>query len=188
MDPCNDEPGPALSVLEFEQLPEDDRYRQELVRGRVLREPRPAPLHGRILARLSHLLYEATEGSGKFVLLSDAGFVLEDDPPTVRGPDLAVVRRERVPPSGYAPGFWHIAPDIAIEIISPSNRASQMQDKVLQYLEAGVPIVWIVDPGTSSIIVHFAGGRSQLLTMRDTIDGGEILPDFTLKLATLFQL
>ncbi|MFW6080236.1 MAG: Uma2 family endonuclease, partial [Gemmatimonadota bacterium] len=84
----------TYTLDEFLRLPEEDAYRIELVRGRLVREPRPAPRHARVLMRISRLLDEHAEATGRGVVLPDAGFVLEDRPPTVRGPDVAFVARD----------------------------------------------------------------------------------------------
>lgn len=178
---------PHLTIAEFEQLPEEEAYRIELVRGRLVREPRPASLHGRLLARMIHLLYELVEAGGHGVVLADPGVVLFRDPDTVRGPDIAFFSSERIPESGYATTFWG-PPDLAVEITSPSNRASATQEKVADYLDAGVRVVWIVDPPTRSVTVYESGGSARLLRHDQVLEGGDVLPGFRLPLAALFAL
>ena len=133
-----------ITAAEFSRLPDDEGYTQELVRGRVVREPLPRPEHGVIDVRLAARLHAFVEGAELGVVLSNAGFVIAENPDTVRGPDLAFVAAARVP--GYSGEYWRLGPDLVVEILSPSNSASAMQGKVLDYLEAGTRLVWVVDP------------------------------------------
>jgi hypothetical protein len=119
-----------LTAAQFASLPREDAYRVELVRGRLVRAPRPMPLHARLVTGMVHRLH---------------GVLLAREPDTVRGPDVAFYSHARVPETRYDAGFWG-APDLAIEITSPSNRASDVQEKVTDYLDAGVRLVWVIDP------------------------------------------
>lgn len=179
---------PLLTLREFERLPEEDEYRVELTRGRLVREPRPAPLHGRVLTRVAHRLELYAEASGRGAVLSDVGFVLSLDPATVRGPDVAFVCRERIPEQGYGHGFWHLAPDLAVEIVSPSNRAPHLQQKVLEYLDAGARLVWVADPRTQCVTVYRPGREPLVLGGDAELDGGDVLPGLRLRVLELFML
>src|SRR5690606_29199513 len=99
-------------------------YRVELVRGRVGRSPRPGVLHGRWGLRLGRLLDEFVEAGGHGVVVVESGTLLERDPDTVRGPDVAFYSHERIPEDAYATTFWG-PPDLAVEITSPGNRVSE---------------------------------------------------------------
>jgi Uma2 family endonuclease len=176
-----------LSAAEFERLPEPDAWRSELVRGRLVREPRPGARHGSLAARLVHLLYGFVEAGGHGVVLADAGVLLSRDPDTVRGPDIAFFSPDRVPASGYETPFWG-APDLAVEIASPSNRPAELQEKVADYIGAGVRRVWVVDPRTRSVTVHRPDGSARLLKVDDVLEGEDVLPGFALRLDRLFAL
>jgi Uma2 family endonuclease len=176
-----------LSLAEFEKLPEEDAYRIELVGGRLVREPRPASLHGGISARLVARLQDFVETRGRGVVLVDVGVVLAREPDTVRGPDIAYYSPERIPETGYATSFWG-PPDLAVEILSPSNRAAEMREKVAEYLEAGVRCVWVVDPRARSVSVHRPGDDVRTVREPDSIEGDEVLPGFRLSLRTFFAL
>jgi len=92
-----DASGRTYTIEEYERLPEDDRYRDELVRGRLVREPQPGEEHGWLEIRLGHFLYEFVEARQLGVVLGAAGYILEETPaPTIRGPDLSFLARERV--------------------------------------------------------------------------------------------
>ena len=176
-----------LSTAEFEKMPEEDAYRIELVRGRLVREPRPASLHGAVSARLATRLQQFIEVRGRGVVLVDAGVVTARDPDTVRGPDIAYYSSERIPDKGFATSFWG-PPDLAVEILSPSNGAAAMREKIAEYLEAGVRCVWVVDPRARSVSVHRPGDGVRTVREPDGLEGDEVLPGFRLSLRTIFAL
>jgi Uma2 family endonuclease len=173
---------------EFERMPEEDAYRIELARGLVVREPRPAPLHARVQARLAFHLESWSQATKRGSVLTDCGFILEEAPPTVRGPDLAWVSAGRVPASGYSGGFWRVAPDLVVEILSPHDRATAIREKVQEYLRAGSRVVWVVDPLARTATLFAPDGSSQTVVPEGILDGGEVLPGFRVSLSDLFTL
>ena len=177
-----------LTIEEFEKLPEEDAYRVELVRGRLVREPRPAAMHGLLLARLASAIETFAREHGLGLTFADVGFVVAQDPPTVRGPDLAFVSAEAARREGLPRTFWRIAPDLAIEILSPSNTAAEIQEKVLEYLTVGSRQVWVVDPKTRSVTVYRSASEIKILRGEDVLDGADVLPGFQLSLPELFTL
>jgi Uma2 family endonuclease len=179
--------GSPITVAQYLAMPDDDR-KVELVRGRLVREPPPAPLHGRFQVRVGRLLDEFVEAHDLGVVMSEVGFLLARRPDTVRIPDLCFVSRARIPEDGYTRALWEMAPDLAVEIVSPGNRLSEMQEKVLDYLDAGAREVWVVDPGRGTIVVHRPGGEARLLRDADELGGGDVLPGFRLSLPRLFAL
>lgn len=177
--------GHVMTVTEFERLPDSDGYRYELSRGVLVREPLPARPHGTAVALMTrHLVDYALAHGG--VVTTDAGYVLQEEPATVRGPDVAYTRRDPTP-YGRPDGFIHGAPDLAVEVISPSNTWADMQEKVRQYFDAGCRLVWIVQPGTRSVVVCESADRSHTLEEHDTLDGGDVLPGFALPITQLFR-
>lgn len=176
-----------MSLDEFQRLPEEDGYRLELERGVLVREPRPAPLHGRVMARLGWHLETHAASSGAGSVFADTGFILSEAPATVRGPDLAFVALDRIPKNAYAEtGFWRFSPDLAVEIVSPSNTATSIQQKVFEYLDAGASLVWVVEPGTRTIMAYQRDGSVRVFGVRDTLDGGATLPGLAIPVADLF--
>lgn len=176
-----------LTIAEYERMPKEDLYRVDLVRGMLVRSPRPAPLHGRVMTRLARRLDEFVEEGGLGVVLSDVGAVLARDPDTVRGPDIAFYSHERIPETGYGSGFWG-PPDLAIEIVSPSNRGTALREKLADYFAAGVRVVWVVDPRARTVTIHETAGRSRTLRDSETLAGEDVLPGFRLPLASIFAL
>lgn len=173
-----------LSIEEFERLP-DDGSRMELVHGTVVREPPAGYRHGRIAARIASLLHLfVSEHDLGEIVTAETGFILFDEPPTVCAPDVAFVAAGRLTsdPEGFAP----LAPDLAVEIVSPSNTVSEIRSKVLDYLDAGVQLVWVVEPRSRSVTTYRSREEIRLLTEDDGIDGGAVLPGFRLKVSKLF--
>ncbi|HEY8469432.1 MAG TPA: Uma2 family endonuclease [Longimicrobiales bacterium] len=175
-----------LSAEEFEQLYDDTEDRLELVRGRVIREPPPGLRHAQIDSRLAARLRFHAEAHRLGEVFCNASFLLVADPPTVRGPDISFVAAERLPPDGVPPGLGRLAPDLAVEVLSPWDRASELQEKVLEYLDVGVRLVWVVDPARRSVTVYRSRSDIRLLTGQDVLDGDDLLPGFSLSLPDLF--
>lgn len=177
-----------LTIAEFEAMDEEDEYRIELVRGYVVREPRPATYHGLLAAKLTRFLEEHVSARGLGVVIGDAGFVLEETPPSVRGPDVAFVSAGRIPADAPRRGFWQVGPDLAVEILSPSNRKAAVRDKLSQYFAAGVRIVWLVDPIAETVTVRDARGVLCTVGAGEVLSGEPLLPDLRIEVAALFRL
>jgi Uma2 family endonuclease len=176
----------TLTVEEFERLPDEDLYRIELVRGTIVREPRPGGEHGLISSELFSRLDRHVRAAGLGRVLVETGFRLPGSPATVRGPDVAFLARERLP--ARAPrSFWEGAPDLAVEVISPSDRWTRVQDKAFDYLDAGAREVWVVDPLARRVTVYRSRTESVVLGADSTLSGGTLLPGFELRLSELFS-
>ncbi len=119
---------------------------------------------------------------------ADFGFLLASDPDTVRVPDFGFVRTERVPAGGIpASGFWPGAPDLAVEVFSPSNRFTNVLEKVYEYLDAGTRLVWVIEPEARKAMVFRPGGAPPATVGEDgALDGEDVLPGFTLPLAQIW--
>lgn len=162
--------------------------RVELVRGvLVVREP-PGYLHGEVTARVTNALMAFTDAHGLGrVLAGDPGFQLATNPDTVRGPDVAFVRRERLPrpsPTGYA-GF---APDLVVEVLSTGDRPGEVLAKVADWLSGGTRLVWVLDPERRLARVYRADGTEAIVTADQALDGEDVLPGFSSPLAAILQL
>jgi Uma2 family endonuclease len=177
----------ALMTLEeyaaFEEP--DERYVSELVRGVVVREPRPGSVHGRVQVRIGAELDTWARRHGARVT-AESGYILGDEPATLRGPDVAVVLRPR--PSAGEPGGWvRGAPDVAVEVLSPSDTSMAVQQKTQEYLAAGSRLVWVVDPSLRSATVYRPDGSARVLRDEDTLEGEDVLEGFAVRLADLFE-
>jgi Uma2 family endonuclease len=117
---------------------------------------------------------------------ADGGYVLFPDRDTIRVPDVGFIREERLPPKGQRSRFPRLAPDLAIEVLSPSDRASEVVAKLEMYQEAGVPLIWLVDPDKETVTIIAAGQPTRVVKQGDTLDGGDVLPGFTVPVAEIF--
>lgn len=174
-----------ITAEEFWRQPETHRKR-ELVRGEVVESMPPGGQHGVVaLAIGSELRAWARSGPGGFVGV-ESGFVLSEEPDTVRAPDVAYVSAERIPKAGIPRAFWRLAPDLAVEVVSPDDTAAEIQEKVRDYIDAGTPLVWVAYPSTREILAHSKDGTARRFGPDDTLEA-ETLPGFSCRVATLFE-
>jgi Uma2 family endonuclease len=178
----------SLTLQAFERLPDESAWRTELVRGRVVREPAAGFEHGRLAATVAVLLSRFVEERRLGVVVgAETGFVLADAPPVVRAPDAAFVAAARLPVGTTAiKGFARLAPDLAVEIVSPSNTAAEIRDKVRDYLAAGVRLVWVLRPRDGTITVSRPGTRARVRRAGHVLDGQDVLPGFGVAVAEVF--
>lgn len=174
------------TLSEYERLPEDDGHWTELVEGRLVREPHPNAEHSWLTMKLFALILAYAEKNRLGLALAEPGFLLADEPPTVRGPDVAFIARENLPPGGFPRAFWTVPPDLAVEVVSPSNTRAEIREKVLEYLSAGTRLVWVVEPRTRSVAAYRSRTDVRVLTGSDTLGGHDVLPGFRLRVSDLF--
>ena len=117
----------------------------------------------------------------------EAGYILARDPDTVRGPDVSYVQAKRIPPSGVPEGFWDLAPDLAVEVVSSSETAEEVREKVRDFLRAGTPLVWTIYPRAREVIVHTPDGIARTYTTHDTLAFSDLLPGFACSVDELFE-
>lgn len=166
---------------------EDDGQRYDLVEGKLQRMSPAGFQHGKIALRIGRLLASYVEERGLGVVVgAETGFVLARDPDTVLAPDAAFVRAERLPPEGQQRGFLEAAPDLAVEVVLPADRAGEVHDTAMRYLQAGVRLVWIVYPGQRSVAVYTPERVARLLGDGDELDGGSVVPGFRLAVSNVF--
>lgn len=121
------------------------------------------------------------------VYSADGGFVVFPDRQMVRVPDVAFVRADRLPPESERDKFPRLAPDLAVEVISPGDTKAEVLDKAAMWLEAGVRLLWLADPRARTVEVRAPGREPRLLRLGDDLDGGEVLPGFPVPLTDLFE-
>ena len=175
-----------VTAEEFARIPDDDQH-YELVEGRVVRMSPPGFRHGLLATRIAALLAQHVDAHRLGAVATPAGFWIATDPDTVREPDVAFVRAERMPSTGIPDGFWPGPPDLAVEIRSPGDRPAMIGAKVRDYLERGVLIVWVVDPKKKTVTVHRGESAPVTLGMDDELDAGEIVPGFTCAVRRFFE-
>ena len=173
-----------MTAEEFWRLPENGT-RRALVRGEVVEEMPPGGLHGivasRVVVRLNAWIVEGPGGA----VGVESGFLIGRDPDVVRGPDVFYLKPDRIPDEGAPEAFWTVAPDLAVEVISPSETAGDVREKVRDYLTAGSPLVWVVYPRTREVVVHTPDGLARTHGPGDALEGFEVLPGFRCAVADL---
>lgn len=146
----------------------------------------PGYQHSLIVARITHALFQhIVEQKSGAATGTEGGFVIGRDPDTVRAPDVALVRAERNPPAKPA-GFFEGAPDLAVEVLAPSDRTGETFEKVQDWLAAGCRLVWVVDPRTRTVTQYSIHGEVAVLAASDTLAGGDVLPSFSIPVAEIF--
>jgi Uma2 family endonuclease len=166
---------------------QDDGHRYELVKGELRMSPPPGSEHGEVTMNLAGPLYQHIKKNNLGVVYAaETGFKLESNPDTVRAPDIAFVRIERVQETGRLAGYMSGAPDLAVEVLSPSDRVSRVEEKVAEWLEGGARMVWVVSPKLHTVTVYRSLTDIVTLTEKDTLDGGDVVPGFHLRVAETF--
>ncbi|MCY3832340.1 MAG: Uma2 family endonuclease [Chloroflexi bacterium] len=178
----------AEDFVKIVEQPDYDNRNVELVEGEIVDMPFPNPIHAAVLASLAgELIVFVKESKSGRVLVGDAPFVLKrnaEGRDTLRGLDIAYISADRLP--GKLPRSpLRVAPDLAVEIISPSNKAGDIEKKIQQLLNAGTSLIWIVYPDLRTVTIHTVDGATTL-TVTDTLTGGDILPGFEVRVADIF--
>jgi Uma2 family endonuclease len=171
------------TVEDVERLP-DDAFRYALIRGMLYRMPPTMPRHGRITSTVVRLIVDFVTTHDLGVVYDQSGFILARDPDVLLAPDLAFVRSDRVPTDEDA--YPELAPDLAIEVISLSQRGPSIDEKIALYLVAGTRLVWAIDPARRTVRVCRPKGSDRLLSDRDILTGEDVLPGFEVPVARLF--
>ena len=179
----------TMTVDEFlaADLPEG---KSELVRGELRMTPTPAVFHGRAATNLVVLLSIHVRQHNLGMVFGDSvGYELTRFPHTVRVPDVSFVRAERLPPAGLDPRerLFRFAPDLAIEVLSPSESASELEEKLHDYILAGTSLIWVADPARRTIMTIPADAPVRWLSESDTLDGGNVVPGFSCPISDVFE-
>jgi Uma2 family endonuclease len=174
-----------LTAEEFWQLPEDE-MRRELVEGEVIESMPPGARHGMVASSFDTFLRQWSQQIGGGYVGVEAGYILMRGPDVVRAPDVSYVRKERIPPTGVPDGFWDLAPDLAVEVVSPGQSAAEVREKVRDLLAGGTQLVWVAYPRTREVIAHTPDGLARVYAASDTLAHAEVLPGFACTVAELF--
>ena len=159
----------------------------ELVKGE-LRPMSPAGYdHGTVTMRLAVRLFNYVDASKMGdVVAAETGFIIARDPDTVRAPDIAFVRQERIPKTGRPEKFWIGPPDLAVETMSPNDTVFEVDEKVQEWLAAGTRLVWVLNPHQRTVKICRPDNVVQVLDINGTLDGGDVVPGFQTPVAELF--
>ncbi len=176
-----------VTAQELERMPQNDR-RVELVKGVIIEMPPAGNAHGGVGMSLAWRIaaYVEEHALGR-VYLAETGFILSYNPDTVRAPDIAFVSARRLEQQTREAGFFDGAPDLAVQVVSPDDTDTEVQEKVIEYFNAGSKLVWILRPRFKTVTVYRSPTDVRVLTRQDTLDGQDVLPGFGVPLADVFK-
>lgn len=175
-----------LTADEYLLLPENGQA-TELVRGKLVAMNVPAPRHGAVCARIVRLLGPYLDSHDRGWLMSnDVGVITSRDPDTVRGADVAFYSYARVPKGSLREGYLSVAPELVFEVLSPSDRWSDVLAKIAEYLQADVSWVCVLDPQREAATVFSSDRPAWTLHGDHELAFPEILPGFTAKVSRFF--
>jgi Uma2 family endonuclease len=179
------EPGAELAPEDLLTLPDGADF--ELVGGKLV-ERHVSTLTSVVAVKLARRLDVFCEPLGLgWVLGPDAGFpCFPDAPNKVRRPDVSFVRRERLGIRQLAEGFVRVAPDLAVEVVSPRDLAYEVEEKIEEYLAAGVRLVWVVNPQARSVRIHRLDGSVSVIHAADALSGEDVIAGFACRVGELF--
>ncbi len=118
--------------------------------------------------------------------LAETGFLIARDPDTVRAPDIAFIHKDHLPPEDPEEAFWPGAPDLAVEVLSPGDRLSEVDEKVRAWLDAGAMAVWVVNPTGQNVTVYRSTTDIKVLTENDQLEGQDVVPGFACRVGEIF--
>jgi Uma2 family endonuclease len=170
-----------ITEAEFQRLPDDGNH-HELDEGELIVMPPPRFRHGVVQSTVAAALHSAAKGQG--FVLTESGYRLA--PGTVRGPDVSFISEKRRPDVSWD-GYCNFGPDLAVEILSPDDTARNLQRKIAQYLAAGTQIVWVLDPKSTTVTIYRRDAPFRTLGPDDVLDAPGVLPEFSVKVAALFE-
>ncbi len=176
-------PDRRLTAEEFAALPEAGHA--ELVRGDIVEEGMTTLTHGNLSYLVARAIDDWAGGQGRVYV--NSSFTLSRDPDTVRRPDVSFVFSERLVDIDESHGYPELAPDLAVEILSPNDKPDLQAERVADYLAAGVRLVWVLNSFERHIISYGPGQPTRIHPAGSNLDGGEVLPGFTALVDTLLS-
>ena len=176
-----------LTADDLLNLPPDN-MRHELIRGELTTRPPTNGEHGVSTLNIAGILRDFLKANPIGVDAgAETGFIISRNPDTVRAPDAAFIHNDRIPPGGVPKKFWPLAPDLAVEILSPSDSYSEVMEKIDEWLTAGTRLVWVIDPAKKTVGVYAPHRQPRILKSADQLDGEQVLPGFKLAVAEIFR-
>ena len=175
-----------MTAEEFAEITAIGRF--DLIDGELICMSPAGARQGEVASQFVAALVEhARRRQPGKVYTAEASFKLAVNPDVVLAPDAAFVREERLPPTDERHGFLPLAPDLAVEIVSPSDQMPAVRRKIASYLAHGTPLFVMVEPRRRRVTVYGPGREPRLLREGDVIDGEDVLPGFRLTLSQLFE-
>ena len=188
MEPATSLREPPRPVTGDELLHMPGRNPCELVAGRIVPMTPTSPAHGRIEVNVAAALKQflRTRNLG-VVMAGEVGVFTRRNPDTVRAPDVLFLSHERDARRTSRQGFLDVAPELTVEILSPTDRPDQMRRKLSEYFAAGVRLAWVIDPTARTVRIHRGVGEPQSLACGETLTGGDVLPGFEMAVDDVFE-
>jgi Uncharacterized protein conserved in cyanobacteria len=176
-----------LTADELLRMP-DDGFRYELVKGELRKMCPAGSEHGRVAMKFGWRLGQHVEENdlGE-VYAAETGFLLSSNPDTVRAPDIAFVRKERVKQTGRAKGYWPGAPDLAGEVVSPGDTHAEVEEKAIDWLMAGTIMVLTFNPNKRTVTVYRSLKDITILGENDVLDCSDVVPGFKVAIKDIFD-
>lgn len=176
---------PPITPEELLLRPDEDRY--ELVNGRLVEKPMGAYSDNVSMCIVGHLFPHCHARKLGAIQGPDTGYrCFPDDPNKVRKPDVSFIAAARLNRALLPQGYLELAPDLAVESISPHESYYEVMRKVAEYLGAGVRLVWVANPHARTVTIHRANGTVTVLRDQDEITGEDVIPDFVCSIAEFF--
>jgi Uma2 family endonuclease len=175
-----------MTWREFAEIP-DDGMQHELVRGVVEAMPQPTLPHTRLGRRIGRSLDRRVDADGLGeVYVGELGCLLTTHPDTVRSPDVAFLSAARVVETADITDYLPGSPDLVIEVISPNDRYTEVEEKVAEWLEHGARLVFVVNPRRRTVAVHRPGQPRRTVGIDDVLDGEDVVPGWSMAVRDLF--
>ncbi|HEY1191155.1 MAG TPA: Uma2 family endonuclease [Gemmata sp.] len=176
---------PRMTPEQFEEL--RDPKGLELLEG-IVREKNGGAKNGAVQTRIGYFLTAVVLPTNRGVVVGTEGTYqcFPKRRKTVRKPDVSFILQERLPNGRVPTGICKFRPDLAVEVVSPNDTYEAVDEKLADYFDAGVPLIWVVTPKTRTVLVYCADGTAQRLCDTDDLTADPIIPGFRAKISDLF--
>lgn len=175
----------TVTLDEYQVLVTSGDERLELSEGKLIHMSPVGEFHSSVVAEIVYLLKDHVRKNGGRAG-TEVGVILSAEARTVRGPDVHYISPAKLTPQSS--NFITTIPDLVVEVVSPGDTHSEVSAKVNQYLSSGVQLIWIVDPQVRQITVYASDNTIRNLSGEDTLTGGDVLPEFSVKVGQLFSV
>src|SRR5215210_1587697 len=176
-----------LTADELLRIP-DDGYRYELVKGELLRMAPAGSEHGATIVNFTVPLAQHVKANNLGVVFgAETGFKIAVDPDTVRGPDVAFVRIDRIPEGSLPKGYFPGAPDLAVEVVSPNDTYGEVEDKVTEWLDARAQMVIVINPRNRTLKIYRSKTDVTVFTESDEFNCGDVVKGFRCNVSEVFN-